>query len=220
MNNKVSLVEQEARDFAYVLPNGKFVSVRILTQREPQWIVKNDPPSGNPNPTDIVDNNAGWYFDLPARERVDQDVLLREGKLIVIGWMPDANQCAPGGGNSMFMELDSETGGNLSLAQLDVTGGGVLNEFDRVEDPNTEMLIPPSGLLFQGKIQKPAILGINPAFRLLAIDENDEFDSLTVGSIGCGEEKYLSTSTGQIRIVCERAVSLGMGYWREVGRGE
>ena len=37
---------------------------------------------------------------------------------------------------------------------------------------------------------------------------------------GCGEKKYLSTSTGQIRIVCERAASLGMGYWKEVGRSE
>jgi type IV pilus assembly protein PilY1 len=220
MDHKVSLVEQEARDFAYALPNGQVVSVRTLTQKEPQWIYKNDPPGGNPNPSNSEANNAGWYFDLPARERVDQDVLLREDKLIVIGWMPDADQCAPGGGNSMFMELEAETGGNLSLVQLDVTGGGVLNEFDRVQDPNTAELTPPSGLLFRGKLQNPAILRINPAFRLLALDDNDGLDTLTLGSTGCGEEKYLSTSTGQIRIVCERAVSLGMGYWKEVERDE
>jgi len=220
MNSKVSLIEQEVRDFAYALPNGQIVSVRTLTQTKPQWIVINDPPSGNPNPTTIVDNNAGWYFDLPARERVDQDVLLRDGKLIVIGWMPDENQCAPGGGSSMFMELDAETGGNLSIVQLDVTGGGVLNEFDRVKVPNTAEMIPPSGLLYRGKLQKPAILRINPAFRFLAIDDNDGLDTLTFGSTGCGEKKYLSTSTGHIRTVCERAVSLGMGYWKEVGRDE
>jgi Tfp pilus tip-associated adhesin PilY1 len=226
LDTMVSLVTQEITDFAYALPNGNVVNVRVLTQKEPQWIVENDDGGQDPNPSKTVANHAGWYFDLPARERVDQDVLLREGKLIVIGWMPDAYQCTPGGGNTMFMEIDAFRGGNLSLIQFDVTGGGILNEFDKVNDPNaadpdTAALIPPSGLMFRGKLQRPAILRIDAAFRRVAIDDdNDGLDKLAPGSTGCGEEKYLSTSSGQIRTVCEKAVSLGIGHWKEVIRGE
>lgn len=226
MDKMVSLVKQEVSDFVHALPNGKVVNVRVLTQKEPQWIVENDDSGQNPNPSITVANNAGWYFDLPPRERVDQDPLLREGKLIVIGWMPDAYQCTPGGGNSMFMEIDAFSGGNLSLIQFDLTGGGILNEFDYVNNPaavdsDTAALIPPSGLLFRGKLQKPAILLINPAFRRLTMDDDHNgLDKPAPGSTGCGEEKYLSTSTGQIRTICERSVSLGIGYWKEVGRDE
>jgi type IV pilus assembly protein PilY1 len=224
LDKLVSLVKQELTDFAYALPNGKIVNVRVLTQNEPQWIVETDNSGQNPNPSITVANHAGWYFDLPPRERVDQDVLLREGKLIVIGWQPDTYQCTPGGGNSMMMEIDAFSGGNLSLLQFDLTGGGILNQFDYVHDPNaadSNALIPPSGLLFRGKLQKPAIMRINPEFRQLAPDDdNDGLDKAAPGSTACGEEKYLSTSTGQIRTVCEKSVSLGMGYWKEVGRDE
>lgn len=227
LSENITLLKQELTDFAYALPNGDVVDVRVLSDNEVNWEVdETNDPGQNPNPHETNPNHVGWYFDLSTRERVDQDVLLREGKLIVIGWIPDENLCTPGGGDSMFMEINAFTGGNLGAVQFDLTNGGILNENDLVndpaaEDPDTAELIPPSGMLFRGKLQRPAIMRIDPEFRkAVDIDDNDGLDKADGGGEGCGEEKYLSTSTGQIRTVCERAVTLGMGSWKEVERDE
>ncbi|MBT8365937.1 MAG: PQQ-binding-like beta-propeller repeat protein [Deltaproteobacteria bacterium] len=221
-----NLLEQKTMDFEHTLPNGKIVNVRLLTDRKTKWIVEKDDGGQNPNPSTTVANHVGWYFDLSARERVDLDVLLRDGKLIVIGFIPDVYQCRPGGGDSMLMEIDAFSGGNLKTVQFDVTGGGILNQYDYVNnpdamDPDTTDLVPPAGLLFRGKLQKPVILRIDHALRQTGyIGDTDGLDKSDDRSIGCGEEKYLSTSTGKVRTVCEKAVSLGIGDWKEVARDE
>ena len=219
-----NLLEQKITDLVHPLPNGKIVNVRVLTDKKTNWIVEKDDSGQNPNPSTTVANQVGWYFDLSARERVDLDVLLRDGKLIVIGFIPDVYQCLPGEGDSMFMEIDAFSGGNLRTVQFDVTGGGIINQHDYVNDPNamdpdTADLVPPAGLLFRGKLQMPAILRIDKAFRKPDNShDNDGLDKAGVNSLGCGEKKYLSTSTGQIITVCEKAVSLGIDHWKEVVR--
>jgi Tfp pilus tip-associated adhesin PilY1 len=227
LGNNITLLKQEITDFAYGLPNGDVVNVRVLSDKKVNWEVdETNDPGQNPNPHETNDNQVGWYFDLSTRERVDQDVLLREGKLIVTSWIPGENLCTPSGGDSVFMEIDAFSGGNLATVQFDLTNGGVLNQYDyiidpRAVDPGTAAFIAPSGVLYRGKLQKPAILRINPDFRKsIDNDDNDGLDKTEGGSSGCGEEKYLSTSTGQIRIICEKAVTLGIGHWKEVGRDE
>ena len=156
----------------------------------------------------------------------DRITVLRDGKLIVIGFIPDVYQCRPGGGNSMLMEIDAFSGGNLKSVQFDVTGGGILNQYDYVNNPNamdpdTADLVPPAGLLFRGKLQKPVILRIEHAFRKAGyIKYHDGLDQSDDRSLGCGEEKYLSTSTGKVKTVCQKAVSLGISYWKEVARDD
>jgi type IV pilus assembly protein PilY1 len=223
LDDHSSLLKQEITDFTASITTDMDIDVRVLTTEAVNWEVENDIHSGeNPNPSKSVNNHVGWYFDLSNRERVDQDVLLREGKLIVLGWISDPYQCQPGGGTTMFMEIDALTGGNLSVVQFDLTGGGVLNQYDYVRaDPNTADLLPPSGQKFIGKVHTPAVALIDKAFRRLDIDDDNEgLDKHGGTDTECGEEKYLSTSTGKIRIVCERSVNLGIGYWKEVGRDE
>jgi hypothetical protein len=124
----------------------------------------------------------------------------------------------------MLMEIDAFSGGNLRTVQIDVTNGGIINQYDYVNDPNvmnpdTADLVPPAGLSFRGKLQMPAILRIDHASRKAGyIEDNDGLDKSDGRSIGCGEEKYLSTSTGKIRTVCENTVDLGIGHWKEVAR--
>jgi hypothetical protein len=50
------------------------------------------------------------------------------------------------------------------------------------------------GLQFEGNLQPPAILRLNSAIEI----------------------KYSSSSTGEVEVVRERAVRMGMGYWREL----
>ena len=82
-----------------------------------------------------------------------------------------------------------------------------------------EITKPPSGLLFEGKLQMPAILRIDAAFQKSDdADDNDGLDNPDDDSLPCGEEKYLSTSAGEIKTICEKSISLGIGHWKEIYR--
>ncbi|MGD8263932.1 MAG: PilC/PilY family type IV pilus protein [Desulfobacterales bacterium] len=222
-----TLLQHNVKDFAYALPNGEVINVRVLSPENPDetkpiWITEPDVTADqDPDPSTTESNHLGWYFDLSDRERVDTDVLLREGRLIVIGFIPDNFRCKGGGGNSVFMEVDALTGGNLDEVVLDTTSGGILNENDLVTyvEDTREITKPPSGLLFEGKLQMPAILRINAAFQKSDDDDdNDGLDKPDDDSLPCGEEKYLSTSTGEIKTICEKSISLGVGHWKEIYR--
>ena len=90
-------------------------------------------PKGEPNLPDLADvvtSHAGWYWDLPlSGERVVSDVLLRDGRLIVIGFTPNPDRCSDGG-TSFFMELNSFSGGNAGKALIDINNDGVIDGKD------------------------------------------------------------------------------------------
>ena len=126
----------------------------------------------------------------------------------------------------MFMEIEAFSGANLGTVQFDLTGDGILNQADYITpenalDPDAVDLIPPAGLLVRGKLQMPAILKIAHAFR-----NADQFEALEelkdsdYRSSGCSEILYLSSSTGSITTVCEKAVSLGISHWKEVAQAD
>jgi type IV pilus assembly protein PilY1 len=175
------------------------VIVRILTDEEPKWETTPDPDSDKqlPDPTGLVPNDAGWYLDLDVYtgERVVSDVILRDGILIVIGFIPEQTFCGAGG-ESVFMELNAFTGGQLAGVQFDVHDDGSVGEDDYVEiEVNGEMIkVPPSGIKLAGNIQPPAIIKLN--------DKT--------------EKKYLSSSGGGIVEIAERAVKTGIAYWMEI----
>ncbi len=175
------------------------VIVRILTNEEPKWETTADPDSDEqlPDPTGLVPNDAGWYLDLDVYtgERVVSDVILRDGILIVIGFIPEQTFCGAGG-ESVFMELNAFTGGQLAGVQFDVHDDGSVGEDDYVEiEVNGEMIkVPPSGIKLAGNIQPPAIIKLN--------DKT--------------EKKYLSSSGGGIVEIAERAVKTGIAYWMEI----
>ena len=217
---KTYLLKQELTDFKYTLPNFETVDVRVLTQDKVVWKTKLDEHSGeSPNPSGSNTDHVGWYFDLTPRERVVSDVLLRDEKLIIIGFVPDSYQCEPGSGKSWFMEIDAFNGGNLATVQFDTTAGGVINDEDLVRlNPSAE-LVPPVGIKFRGKLEKASILRFDKSIRLpRQSDDNDGLDKLDDNSSACSEQKYLSSSTGEIRTICEKSIKLGIGYWQEIER--
>jgi len=158
-----------------------------------------DPQGGGqlPDPTNSVDNDAGWYLDLNVYpgERVIGDVILRDGILIAIGFIPEQSRCSSGG-DSIFMELNAFTGGSIGAIQFDIHDDGVVGEDDLVEveiDGKT-VKVPPSGKKLAGHIQPPAII---------KLDEKREI-------------KYMSSSGGGIVKITEKPAKTGIAYWMEL----
>jgi Tfp pilus tip-associated adhesin PilY1 len=194
----VKLLQQVASEVT-VDSGGNEVIVRVLTAEEPVWATKPDPDGNDqlPDPTDLAANDAGWYLDLNvySGERVIGDVILRDGILIVIGFIPEPNRCGSGG-DSVFMELNAFTGGRLAGVNFDIHDDGGVGQDDYVqilEDGET-IYVPPSGIKLTGNIQPPAIIKLTETT----------------------EKKYLSSSDGGIVEITERAAKTGIAYWMEI----
>ena len=198
LSEKVKLLKQTATDFDVNSDAGK-MTLRILTEKEPIWKTRNDPDGGGqlPDPADSDVNDAGWYLDLDvnAGERIVSNVILRDGILIAIGFIPSQADCSSGG-DSIFMELNAFTGGTIGAIQFDLNEDGIIDEDDRIEveiDGKTVKL-PPSGKKLAGLVQSPAIIQLNERI----------------------EKKYLSSSAGGIIEIAERTAKTGIAYWMEI----
>ena len=167
--------------------------MRVLTDEKPVWVTVADQEGQLRDPADHPINHAGWYLDLDvyAGERVISDVHLRDGILIVIGFIPEPSFCGSGG-DSVFMELNAFTGGQLAGVQFDIHDDGTVDESDLVK--NDGKWVPPAGLKLAGNVQPPAIIKLN--------DKT--------------EKKYLSTSSGGIVEVVEKTAKIGIAYWLEL----
>ncbi len=208
----VSLLEQTSsiRTVTLVNENNKPVDilVRIMSGHKPTWKTENDPnangPNDEPNLQDLsnkVGNHAGWFWDLPEDgERVISDVLLRDGRLIVIAFTPNPDRCSAGGA-SFLMEINAFNGGSFGGSIFDLDDNRLFDTNDSViigydKKTNKPIRVFPSGVKMQGNIQPPAILRLNKLI----------------------EVKYLSSSTGAVYKLNEKAVRLGMTYWKELER--
>jgi type IV pilus assembly protein PilY1 len=199
LSEKVQLLRQTATDFE-VDSAGTRLTDRVLTEGKPVWDTEPDfdNPAGQlPDPTDDNVNNAGWYLDLNVYpgERIIGDVILRDGILIAIGFIPAQSRCSSGG-ESVFMELNAFTGGSIGAIQFDINDDGIVDENDMVEveiDGDT-IKVPPSGLKLTGLIQPPAII---------KLDEERE-------------KKYMSSSGGGIMAITEKTAKTGIAYWMEL----
>jgi type IV pilus assembly protein PilY1 len=149
-----------------------------------------------PDPTEY----AGWYFDLPdSGERMVSDLMIRDSKVIYIGFVPELSPCGTGG-NSWVMEQDACTGGRLTQAQFDINGDGMVDSRDMVtmtvydaEGNPIEIAVAPTGMQYPGRLLPPAIL-----------------------RTGREEIKYFSTNVGNIVTMRELAPPLGIIYWMEL----
>jgi type IV pilus assembly protein PilY1 len=192
----VKLLAQKASE-AVVGSGEDEVTVRLLTDNRPVWSTTPDPDDDGqlPDLSGTAENDAGWYLDLDvySGERVVSDVLLRDGIVIVIGFIPDQSYCGAGG-DSVFMELNAFTGGQLAGVQFDIHDDGGVSENDLVEIDGK--LVPPAGLKLAGSIQLPAIIKLNEKT----------------------EKKYFSTSSGGIVEISEKTAKTGIAYWMEIGQ--
>ncbi len=175
--------------------------LRLTTDHDIVWETVSD---GNTTPatdplddlSDSIDNHAGWYFDLPlSGEKGTVDVMLRNGNAIAISYKPDDVPCSAGG-NSVIHEFSAESGARLTRPQFDINGDGVVDENDMINIGTDEnpIWVVPTGIQLPGQIQPPAIL-IDPETGL--------------------EIKYLSSSSGTIEKVKEKAAMVGITHWRE-----
>jgi type IV pilus assembly protein PilY1 len=206
----VTLIEQTATPYTVEvdMASGETVTydIRVMSENEPNWITEPDEDSA-PSLPDISDGeggeitgHAGWFWDLPlVGERVISDVLLRDGRLVVIPFTPDENRCMDGG-SSFLMEIDSVSGGHSGAIIFDINKDGVVDARDMVtigkDELGEDIKIIPDGIKLVGNVLTPAIVILN-----------DEI-----------EVKYLSSSTGAVHMVKEKAVRLGVTYWKELDK--
>jgi len=110
-----------------------------------------------------------------------------------VSFYPEDAPCSSGG-YSIVHEIDACTGSRLTEAQFDINEDGVIDEEDLINIGTEEnpVWVPPSGIGKPGRLQPPAILRMGPT-----------------------EMKYFSSSSGTIETVMEKAVRLGITYWRE-----
>jgi type IV pilus assembly protein PilY1 len=204
LNQNIGLLQNQFTDVDLDLDGSgdTETTVRLVWSDEDiAWQTQADTTGQMPNPSESLPNHAGYYLDLAEGERVISDVLIRNRILIAIGFQPSDDPCLPGG-RSMLMELDAFTGGapggRLNLAQFDVTGNLRIDEGDLLNfgsDDRPEWWVP-TGILLTGNLQPPAIMRLNDAV----------------------EVKYMSSSTGRIERVVERAARLGVAYWMEINQ--
>jgi type IV pilus assembly protein PilY1 len=147
--------------------------------------------SGHPDPL----RDAGWYYDLPGGEKMVDDMLLRDGKVISLGYTPNQSPCGSGGA-SVVMEADACSGGRSDTPQFDINDDGVIDDNDRINigtdaDP---VWVAPTGMQSAGRLHPPAILMVNKQ----------------------KEKKYFSSSRGRIIEMTEKATKVGLIYWLEI----
>ncbi|HSN18544.1 MAG TPA: PilC/PilY family type IV pilus protein [Gammaproteobacteria bacterium] len=146
----------------------------------------------------LSSTQQGWYLDLnyptAQGERVVSNPVLDNGRVIFTTLIPQGNACEYGG-ISWLMELNGDTGGQLTVSPFDVNGDGKVNTNDYVTvtytDPKTGQSVtssvPVSGKQSDvGIIQTPGII-----------------------SAGELEYKYYSGSSGKIGMTVESTTATG-----------
>lgn len=188
----VTLLEQTEIDNSII--DGVFI--RTLSQNVPDWTALCDQNgSKNPNPA----AHAGWFFDLPTPgERIIQDVMILDGRIIYLTFTPNASPCS-GGGNSMIHGVDACSGGRLSYEVFDVNGDkridqGDLIDIGLVDKDGNPIMAAPAGLRRSGMLHLPAFLRMPDDQR---------------------EMKIFSTSSGRTETLFKTAERLGIYYWIE-----
>jgi Tfp pilus tip-associated adhesin PilY1 len=208
----VTLLEQTEIDWRII--SGYYY--RTLSNNEPNWATIDDLDTDqlpDPGSTDTGETvHAGWYFSLihssqasssPEGERVVRNVVIRDGKAIVISTTPNSSPCS-GGGDSIIHEIDAATGGRLRVAQMDINDDGVIDENDLItpNDPygnpiidndGNPIKVPPSGKEFTGVLYQAVFLTMPDKVR---------------------EMKLFSTSAATTETVFEKAEKKSMVYWR------
>jgi type IV pilus assembly protein PilY1 len=182
----------------YGIEDGRYL--RVLSDHEPNWVMDQDEDTEEkPNPSASVDNHAGWFFDLPlSKERIVRDLMIRDGKAIVISNIPKSSPCAAGG-DSIVHEMNACTGGRMNIPQFDINGDAVIDEQDMMEIADTEnpgetIHVAPTGIDYPSMIYTPQVLRMP--------DKT--------------EMKYFSSAAANIVTLRERGEKRGLYYWRHL----
>ena len=190
----VGLLQQEVVASVDLSGDTSGNDLRITSDKTAIWETTTDSDSGelaNPHPT--TSNHAGWYFDLPdTGERIVTPVMIRDGNLIFVSYVPESDPCSLGG-YSFVHEVDACDGSRLPSPVFDIDDDGEVDFQDKVPYNNDDRV--PSATRYDGKLQPPAI---------------------TRKSSGDEEVKYFSSSTGEIETLTEEAARMGVIFWKEM----
>ena len=174
--------------------------LRVLSDNDANWsLCHNGKDDNNNNTTDEIGEckaHAGWYFDLPlAGERVIEDVMIRDGNLVAITFIPNDSPCS-GGGISIVHEMNACDGSRVSKPQFDINNDGKIDDNDMVDITinGNQIPVPPTGKGYDGQLHPPVIVTMPNKKR---------------------EMKILSSSAGTTEILFEKSERLGIFYWRE-----
>lgn len=169
--------------------------------------------------------NLGWYFDLPGRimdtdnvdndgdgtidesgerslgERVTNDAIIRDGRAILISFGVTGSTCDVGL-FSFVNERNAETGGGFTSPILDINGDGQVDENDLVK------IVDENGDVVDGIATDKAYDGrlFNPTILTKEDDGDGELE----------ETKFMSSSSGKIEVVTEKAEKRGVYFWQQV----
>jgi type IV pilus assembly protein PilY1 len=198
---RVELLEQTVEPGTWTTADGQ--TLRVITDNSPVWGTVADGDTGQTDPqpdpgsTTAGDTvHAGWYFDLPnAGEMAVSDVIIRDGKVLVISFTPGKDPCGSGG-NSIFHAMDTCTG-----ARSDSSVFADINEVVHEPVSGGQTTIAktssnwkePTGIEFEGRLQPPVIL-----------------------RKGNMEYHYLSSSTGEVHKQEAAGAILGVFYWLQI----
>ena len=188
----VTLLEQTIDDLRTISGH----DYRTFSDNSTSWPTIMDTDAGQqPNPL----THAGWYVDFPNTapyegERVFKSVQIRDGKAIVISFIPNLSPCS-GGGNSFLYIMDACDGSRMpedySQFDIDTPGNTIQIGTDVNGDP---IMAPPTGKAFVGTLHEPKI----------------------IRKPGTGLERlYMSASTGVVETEDLPAERRGMLYWQE-----
>ncbi len=166
-SSRTTLLEQELMvpDFTYDPDpsiTGDEKVVRVLTDHSIVWRTEADSTAGElPDLSTTVDNNAGWYFDLPnSGERVVSRMMIRAGRAIYISFTPQDSPCSTGG-TSIPHFASAANGGRMNAPVVDINNDGVIDSNDLVtvtDASGNSASVAISGIQFDGFLQPPAII--------------------------------------------------------------
>jgi type IV pilus assembly protein PilY1 len=144
--------------------------------------------------------HQGWYLDLTEPgERVFQNPLLRNDRIIFVTVTPSDDPCESGG-TSWLMELDANSGSRLDKSPFDYSFDGLFTDDDQVEldidgDGNVDS-VAGSGIRLGDDIYTiPAVL---------TLPDSDS------------ERKYIGTSAGNVEDIDESSGRRLKQSWRQV----
>ena len=149
---------------------------------------------------------GGWYLDLTeSGERVHQDPILRNDRIIFVTVTPSNDPCVTGG-TSWLMELDARDGSRLSKSPFDYDGTNGVNEEDHVyfdaDNDGTSEYVVGSGIRHDLVGGNSGGIYTSPAVLKLPTEDK--------------ERKYMATSKGAIETVEESSGRRLKRSWREI----
>lgn len=177
---------------SYTLQDGSTPSTPLRVTSDNDYAT--DPPT-----------KLGWYLDLTSPvsgaqgERVVNQPLLRNGRIIFTTTIPSSNSCS-GGGDSWLMELNAINGSRMTQSPFDLNNDASFDskEYVQITTATGTQWVAVSGVKYNELLTTPAV------------GSQSETPSK--------ETKYMSGSSGSITTIDENPGSSGSGRdsWRQI----